>query len=197
MTKRNGADVAESQTRDRQKSRRYWWMLTQGVCAILFGLLAIFWPHLTISLFLYVFGVYAILEGLAPLSQAIFGGKHAQTRGRWVLFLEGTVSIVCGFLSTILARSPGSFLAYIIAIWLLFKGVSFLMQTKERGWMMGLVGLLALLAGFYLLLHPTSGFRTLLLLLGIFALIMGVLLLIRGWRARPTHRTPEPHIHSA
>src|SRR5262249_49492280 len=137
------------------------------------------------------------LEGLAPLGQAIFGGKRAQTRGRWILFLEGAVSIAAGILCILLPRSAGLLLLYVIAVWLLFKGVSFLMQARERGWIIGLAGLLAFLAGLYLILHPSSGFHNLLLLLGTISLVMGVLLLVRGWRARSARRTPEPHISSA
>lgn len=197
MTGRNNAGAPELQVRSKQRARRPWWMLIQGMCALLFGLLAIFWPHLTLILFFYVFGVYAIVEGLAPLAQAIFGGKRAQTRGRWILFLEGAASIVCGSLCILLARSNSKLLVYILVAWLLFKGFSFLMQARERGWMIGLAGLLAFTAGIYLLFNPFTGLRNILLLLGIFALIMGVLLLVRGWKARSSSRTPEPHIHSA
>ena len=164
--------------------RRYWWMMFQGLCALAFGILAIFWPKLTLFLFLYVFGVYAIIDGLGPLGSAIFGGKRAQIRGRPILFLEGIASIVAGVLCLILPRANNRLLLYIVAAWLLLKGISFLLQIRQRGLLIGLVGLLAILAGLYIFLTPNLGVRLVLLLIGIFALIMGIVLILRGWRAR-------------
>jgi len=167
-----------------KSSQRYWWVIFQGLCALAFGILAIFWPRLTLFFFLYIFGVYAIIEGLGPLGSAIFGGKRAQVRGRQILFLEGIISVVCGILCLVLPRANNRLLLYVVAAWLLLKGISFLMQTRRRGLLIGLVGILAILAGLYVFITPNIGVRLVLLLIGIFALIMGVVLIRRGWRAR-------------
>jgi uncharacterized membrane protein HdeD (DUF308 family) len=54
-----------------QVARRYWGMsLVRGVVAIIFGLLAIFWPHLTFAIFMVVFGIFAIVEGVILLGNA-------------------------------------------------------------------------------------------------------------------------------
>ncbi len=185
MRRKSRIDSVNASESGRAKvSRRYWWMMFQGLCALIFGILAIFWPKLTLFLFLYVFGVYAIIDGLGPLASAIFGGKRAQVRGRPILFLEGIVSIVAGVLCLILPRTNNRLLLYVVAAWLLLKGISFLMQTRQRGWLLGLVGVLAILAGLYIFIAPNLGVRLVLLLIGIFALIMGVVLIQRGWRAR-------------
>jgi len=167
-----------------KRGQRYWWMMFQGLCALAFGLLAIFWPKLTLFLFLYVFGIYAIIDGLGPLASAIFGGKRAQLRGRPILFLEGLVSIVAGVLCLILPRANNRLLLYIVAAWLLLKGIGFLLQIRQRGLLIGLVGILALLAGLSIFLAPNLGVRLIFLLIGLFALIMGIVLILRGWRAR-------------
>jgi uncharacterized membrane protein HdeD (DUF308 family) len=135
-------------------------MMFQGLCALAFGLLAIFWPKLTLFLFLYVFGIYAIIDGLGPLASAIFGGKRAQLRGRPILFLEGIVSVVAGVLCLILPRANNRLLLYIVAAWLLLKGMSFLLQIRQRGLLIGLVGILALLAGLSIFLAPTQPRRS-------------------------------------
>ena len=54
-----------------QVVRRYWGMsLVRGIIAIVFGLLAIFWPHLTFKLFMVVFGIFAIVEGVILIGNA-------------------------------------------------------------------------------------------------------------------------------
>ena len=54
-----------------QIARRYWGMsLVRGIIAIVFGLLAIFWPHLTFKLFMVAFGIFAIVEGVILLVNA-------------------------------------------------------------------------------------------------------------------------------
>jgi uncharacterized membrane protein HdeD (DUF308 family) len=180
--------VTTDETQSSKVTQRYWWLLGQGLCALLFGILAIFWSKLTLFLFLYIFGIYAIIDGLAPLGQAIFGGERAQRRGRQILILEGIISIVCGVLTLLLPRAHNRLLFYIVAAWLLLKGISFVMQARARGWLTGLLGVLAIGAGLYILLNPTAGPHNILLLVGIFALVMGVLLLVRGWRARSRQR---------
>lgn len=55
-------------------ARRYWGMsLIRGIVAIIFGLLAIFWPHLTFLLFMLIFGIFAIVEGII-----LFGSAFTQ-----------------------------------------------------------------------------------------------------------------------
>src|SRR5258707_9108473 len=55
-------------------AQRYWGMsLVRGVVAIIFGLLAIFWPHLTFAVFMLVFGIFAIVEGCI-----LFGSAFTQ-----------------------------------------------------------------------------------------------------------------------
>ncbi|WP_336245882.1 DUF308 domain-containing protein [Paracoccus sp. J56] len=42
----------------------HWWVpLLRGIAAILFGLMALVWPGLTVYMLLLVFGAYAILTG--------------------------------------------------------------------------------------------------------------------------------------
>ena len=188
MRKSNKNQANRAENRRTKLSQRYWWLLAQGICALVFGILAIFWAKWTIFVFLYAFGAYAIVDGLLPLGHAIFGGKRAQIRGRQILFLEGIISIVCGALCLLLPRTNRWLLFYVVAVWLVLKGTSFIMQTRVRGWITGLIGVVALLMGLYLFINPSHGFRNLFQLLGFFALVMGVLLIVRGWRARAAHR---------
>lgn len=188
MRKSRTKEVSASRARTPKIARRYWWLMLQGLCALVFGILAIFWPNLTLSLFLYVFGVYAIIEGLPTLWHAIFAKKTEQKGSRGMLFIEGAISVVAGILCLVLPHTHSRLLLYIIAAWLLLKGVCFLMQIRTRGWQTALVGVLSVLIGIFLFFAITISVRLILLLIGIFALIMGIVLIGRGWRARAVRR---------
>lgn len=186
-------------------ARRYWGMeLVRGIVAIIFGLLAIFWPHLTFTLFIIIFGFYAIIEGLVLCANAFsqragtmrrtanqstrstLGGEQAigeegASRANWgTLLAEGLLSIICGLLALILPTIVGRLVLYAVAAWAVFKGVGFLLQASRRGWVMGVIGVLAILLAIILFFNPLTIIRTFLWLVGIFSLIMGILLVTRG-----------------
>ena len=57
---------------------RAWWMLAlRGAVGILFGLLALFWPGLTLLLLAAMFAAYALIGSVAAVSAAI---RHRSIR---------------------------------------------------------------------------------------------------------------------
>lgn len=180
-------------------ARRYWGMeLVRGIAAIIFGLLAVFWPHLTFSLFIIIFGIYAIIEGLVLCANAFsqstglergttestLGGETGESgasRASWgALLAEGLLSIICGILALVLPMVVGRLVLYAVAAWAIFKGVGFLLQMPKRGWVMGVIGVLAIILALILFFNPLSIIRTFLWIVGVFSLIMGILLVVRG-----------------
>lgn len=197
----NPPQVNRRKGRGFKLSQRYWWLLIEGICALVFGILAIFWPRLTFFLFLSLFGVYALVDGGITFTHGYMGRKRALRAaqseqvtaplGHWVLLIEGAVGVIAGLLCLILPRALNRALLFIIAIWLLAKGLGFLTQAHARGWLMGGAGILAIAAAVYLFIDQRSAFRNILLAIGIYVLAMGILLLIRGWRAWLAQRPPR------
>jgi uncharacterized membrane protein HdeD (DUF308 family) len=67
---------------------RTWWVyLIRGVCAILFGLLAIIWPSITLFVLVAVFGAYAIVNGIFELFSSGRGGSRG-----WTIFPASAAS---------------------------------------------------------------------------------------------------------
>ncbi|HEU5378111.1 MAG TPA: DUF308 domain-containing protein [Ktedonobacteraceae bacterium] len=194
-------------------ARRYWGMsLVRGIVAIIFGLLALLWPHLTFTFFVYVFGVFALVEGCILIASAFSqrgvsrrgGGMYQgdQNRGAayqrgvggapsllgithtgWqTLLIEGIVTLAVGILCLVLPSFVGRLVVYAIAAWALFKGIGCLMQVQKRGWIMGVIGILAIILALILFFNPVGIIHSALWLIGLFALIMGVLLLVRGFQ---------------
>lgn len=205
-----------------EAARRFWRVaLVRGIIAILFGLLAIFWPHLTFFLLLYIFGAFALIEGGLLIATA-FAQKRAVAERRsfvqreyppqretayqanapyqsetlpprdpayqaelymrptnWMLLLgEGVVSIICGLLCFFVPLAVGILALYIIAVWALIEGIGALMQIRTRGWVMGVIGILAIILALILFFNPIGVIRSFLWIIGLFALIMGVLMVL-------------------
>jgi uncharacterized membrane protein HdeD (DUF308 family) len=204
MKRSNPIGLSANRSGGIKLSQRYWWLLTEGACAIVFGILAIAWPRLTFFLFLTIFGIYALVDGLVHIGHGLTGRGRARARpvqagqtaststwSRWLLFVEGGVGLIAGLLCIVLPRTPNRALLFIIAAWLIIKGIGFLLQAPTRGWLTGITGVLAIAASLYLFIDPTSAFRNILLVVGIYALIMGVTLMIRGWKASVAQRKPR------
>ncbi len=48
---------------------RYWWTLAiRGAIAVVFGLAALIWPHITLRVLVWLFGFYAVVDGLLALA---------------------------------------------------------------------------------------------------------------------------------
>ena len=178
-----------------QKLGPHWkTLMIEGICAILFGVLALAWPGLTFMIFLYVFGIYALIAGLVMVISALFqrrapmAWENATTPaqpGSWmILFAEGALSIFAGLLCLFVPHYSAQGLLYVIALWALFIGISALLHTREHGWRTALVGLLALIASFFLFFRSVNSAQTILWLIGLCAICAGALLIWQSWIER-------------
>ena len=70
------------------------WILLRGVAAVLFGVLAIAWPGITLATLVIVWGAYALAEGLLTLIAA----WQVPDEGRpfWSLVVVGLLGIAAG-----------------------------------------------------------------------------------------------------
>jgi uncharacterized membrane protein HdeD (DUF308 family) len=69
-----------------------WWLVSlRGVAAIAFGILVTIWPGVTLITLTLLWGVYALVDGVA----AFWSGWHAKDRGKpmWQVVLVGVVGI--------------------------------------------------------------------------------------------------------
>ena len=74
---------------------RNWWALAlRGLLAVLFGILTLWIPGLTLVYLVLLFGAYTILEGIFNLVSAFRAPGH-----HWPLVLEGILSILAGALT--------------------------------------------------------------------------------------------------
>ncbi len=71
----------------------HWWAFAlRGVVAVVFGILAFAWPGVTLALLVFLWGAYALIDGVLALLAAFRTGHDH----RWGLLLEGIVGIAAG-----------------------------------------------------------------------------------------------------
>ncbi|MBV9491137.1 MAG: HdeD family acid-resistance protein [Verrucomicrobia bacterium] len=170
---------------------RHWWALAlRGLLAVLFGILTLVSPGLTLFYLVLLFGAYAILEGIFNIISAIRAPGH-----HWPLIVEGIIGIIAGVLTFMWPGITAVVLLYLIAFWAIFTGVLEitagirLRQHVTNEWMLILMGITSVLFGALILISPGTGALAIALWIGVYALIFGVILIVLAFRLRPLART--------
>jgi len=165
-----------------------WWLMTlRGVCAVLFGVLALTWPHITLAALVLLFGVYAMADGLISLYAAIRGDTPVS---RWWLALVGALGVGAGLAAFFMPGATALVLLYLIAAWAILVGaleiIGAIRLRKEINdeWMLILSGLLAVAFGAILFMRPAAGALAITLLIGAFAIVLGVMMIMFSLRLR-------------
>src|SRR5262245_7960959 len=103
----------------RTLSEHWWTFLIRGILAILFGVIAFAQPGATSVALVYVFGIYAIAEGLVLIWAAIRG----ETDARLWYVLWGVVSILAGLVAFVLPGLTWLTLVLLVGAWAVVTGV--------------------------------------------------------------------------
>lgn len=168
---------------------RNWWSLAlRGVIAIAFGILALINPAIAATSLVLWLSIFIMLDGAITLAGAVAGWKDVEDK--WILIVEGVVSLLIGLL---LFRSPNSGLlivALFIGFWSIFSGVSKISlaiqlrkEMEGEGWL-ALAGVFFLVFGLIVLSRPGIAVATLMYLIGGFAIVAGLALVLLGLKVR-------------
>lgn len=171
-----------------------WWaILLTGIAALVLGFLLLTEPGMTSLTLVQFLGAYWFVSGLFSIV-AIFTDRR---RWGWKLLL-GIVGILAGLsvlrhpiVSAILIPT---LIVTIVAIEGIIYGIVGIIQgVAERSWGLGVLGILSAIFGVSILLSPVSVALTLPFIIGILALIGGVVAVVDSFRIRGTERTPAPY----
>ena len=158
---------------------RDWWVFAlRGVAAILFGILALVSPGITLTFLVYLFGAYAFVDAVVLLVALI----RRDSLVRQHAWATGFMS-AAGFIAAIVTIfSPGITalsLLYIVAVWAIATGVAQIVAAIEfrkvidgELWL-GLGGLLSIVFGILLVVFPGTGLLTLVWIVGFWAVVFG------------------------
>jgi len=165
-----------------------WWALAlRGVVAILFGVIAIFWPGLTAAALILIFGAYALVDGVFALIAAM---RLARQHRRSAPFLiEGILNLLIAIVVFLWPGAALVALVYLIAFWALFTGGALIaagmaLIRLSGEWLLVVSGAVSLLLGIVLLIEPAAGIVALSWWFGLYALIFGIILVSAAFRIR-------------
>ena len=176
------------QPRSSDPARNWWALALRGLVAVLFGLAALFWPGLVLAVLILLFGAYALVDGILAVITA-FRSSGGSTR-RWLLLIEGVISILFGIVALFWPGLTALALLYIVAFWAILIGIArilmaiMLRREIENEWSIALSGVLSVILGIILILLPGAGLLAYTWLIGILALVVGIALIYYASRVR-------------
>jgi uncharacterized membrane protein HdeD (DUF308 family) len=170
-------------------SRSWWIMAVRGAAAVIFGVLALIWPEITLLALVLVFGAYALVDGLFALIAAFRGEQLAGGSRAW-LVLEGLLGVGAGIVAVVWPDITALALLWVIAFWAVLTGVLEIVaavrlrRVLNNEWMLILAGALSIVFGLILAIFPGEGAVGLVWLIGIYAIIFGIALFVLALRLR-------------
>jgi uncharacterized membrane protein HdeD (DUF308 family) len=168
---------------------RHWaWIAIRGALAVLFGIIALLWPGITLAALVLVWGAYALVDGVVALVTAFkvrdFG------RPMWPFLMVGGLSIAAGVLTFIWPGLTALALLLLIAVWAVLTGifqiVAAIRLRKEinNEWMLGLSGALSVAFGLLMIASPGAGALAVVWVIAFYAIFFGILLIAVGFKVR-------------
>jgi len=175
--------------------KRYWWVpVLRGTCGIVFGVIAFAYPGLALATLVLLFGAWVLIDGVFRIVGATAGRASDPDWGFHLIV--GILGVVIGFLTF---HSPGiTALALIIYIgaWALMIGaveiaLAIKLRRELKGeWLLILMGLASIIFAAFLLWNPGPGALALLWVIGSYAIVLGILGVIFGFRLRSLPTLP-------
>lgn len=156
-----------------------WWLtLMQSILAIFFGIAAIFWPGLTLVTLVYLFSAFVLVWGIIEIVHALM--SIGRRDSWWLTLVFGLVGLVVG---VYLVRNPSvSFATLILLIGATFivRGLFDIIGTfldrrsVTHRILLLVIGIAGVIAGIITLLQPAIGGVAFVWILGLYALIFGI-----------------------
>jgi uncharacterized membrane protein HdeD (DUF308 family) len=167
-------------------SMRWWAFVIRGVLAIVFGLIALFQPGIALASLILVFGAYAFVDGIF----AIVAGLSGPSEQRIWLLIVGILGVGAGIIAFVNPGLTALSLLLLIGFWAIVIGVleivaawRYRASIQNEFWL-ALSGIVAVLFGIYVTISPSGGALAVVWIIGWYAILAGVTLVILGFRMR-------------
>ena len=173
-----------------------WWLvLIRGIFAVIFGIIALFAPLIAGFAVVFVFAAYALIEGIIEIVHAI-RTRSSNSRWGWLLAM-GIISVLAGLAAWIFPTAAllvyGSFGLALIAIYAVMTGIAGFPAAAHQvgggrqvlGYIVSVLSIvLGVVLAIILLINPAEALINLIWVVGIWAVIIGVTLIVAAISAR-------------
>jgi len=176
-------------------TQNWWAVALRGLAGILFAIITFVSPAISLAALVLLFGAYAFADGVLSIVSAV---RRRGADRWWVLLLQGVVGIGAGVITLLLPGITALALLFVVAAWALVTGALQiaaairLRKVMSGEWLMALGGILSIALGVLLIAFPGPGALALVIWIGAYAFVFGILLLVLGFRLRGL-RSPRAH----
>jgi uncharacterized membrane protein HdeD (DUF308 family) len=165
---------------------QHWWLFAlRGLFALVFGILAIMAPGLTLTSLLLVFAAYMLLDAVLSAGSALTAARDGHPWGG--LAVEALLCLCAAALVMLWPALSLLVAITVIGFWAVFTGIALLVTSLRFGfgsWPIGLAAIVSIVIGLLILIEPIAGVVVLATWLGVYAIIFGFMLLGMSWRLR-------------
>ena len=174
-------------------AKNWWVFVVRGALAILFGLCALAMPGITLATLILLYGAYALVDGITA-AIAAFTKRRPGDGFPWAVLVIGLAGIAAGIVTFMYPGLTALALLYFIAAWYIVRGVSEIFvaislrkEIQGEGWLIA-AGALSVLFGLFLYARPGAGALAVLAVIGVFAVVFGILLIALGFKLKGLQR---------
>lgn len=166
-----------------------WWvLLLRGIAGIVFGILALMWPGLTLLLLVVFYGAWALVDGALALYMAITG--RGGPIPSWWLVVVGLAGLVAGALTFFWPGVTALVLVLFIGAWALISGIFQIIgaiqlrKEIDNEWMLILGGVVSVLFGIGVLIVPGAGALALIWVIAFYSILFGILTVAAAFKLK-------------
>jgi uncharacterized membrane protein HdeD (DUF308 family) len=164
-----------------------WWLIVlRGLCGILFGVIAVLEPGVTILSLIWVFAIYLLADGIFGLISAVMAG---QRRERWGFLVAASLfNVLVGVVMLLYPEITIYAFMLLIGAWAIVTGAlmigTAINHRRDGRWPLVIGGIASVMLGIVLAAGPLTGAVVLTWWLGLYALIFGAALVAFGMKLR-------------
>jgi uncharacterized membrane protein HdeD (DUF308 family) len=135
-------------------------------------------------------GAYALIDGVLAIVAGVKAAEHHERFGS--LLVRGTLGIAAGVVAFVVPGPTAVVLTLLIGAWAIVTGALEIvaavhLHRAHREWLLIANGVLSLLFGLILLVAPGIGLLALVWIIGGYAVLFGLIMLVLAFRLRARH----------
>jgi uncharacterized membrane protein HdeD (DUF308 family) len=161
--------------------------LFRGLAAIVFGILTLVWPKISLFVLVLLFGIFAVISGITAIVAAL---RNREEHHWGLLLFEGILGVLAGAVALVWPGITALAFLFLIAAWAILTGILELVaplafpMSFERGLLFVLSGIVSIVFGALIAAQPASGLLAVVWLIGVYAILMGIMYVVVYFEAR-------------
>lgn len=172
-------------------ARQVWWYpVVRGLLAVALGAIVMSNPATTVIVLVRLFGIFVIIDGVVGIVDGIRRRGNPQGGAPWRI-TTGAFGVVLGAVLLFWPGATISVLAIVIGAWGVVAGILATIsglsvrRVPGSGWAWGTFwGIVTMAFGFVLIVNPAGSVSAVAWIIGLYAVLSGVLLVAAGFAIR-------------